>query len=91
MTGMSAAVIPIHVSRDEWLDTLQAAMTPAVSEGKTVPELSEETGINYKQIRALIARLQREGRVECRKAVRIGIDGRRAQVPVYILLPKEQA
>jgi DNA-binding CsgD family transcriptional regulator len=91
MTGKSAAVIPIHVSRNEWLDALEAAMTPETSEGKTAGELSDEAGISIKSLRPLIASLQREGRVECRKAIRIGIDGRRAQVPVYILLPKEQA
>jgi len=88
---MSPVSIPVPVQRNEWLDALEAAMTPETSDGKTANELSEEAGISIKALRPLIASLQREGRVECRKAIRIGIDGRRARVPVYILKPKEQA
>jgi len=92
MSGQSARVIPLGVGRDEWLSALQEAMRPEeCAEGKTVRELSEEMGRTVKQIRALIVKLQAEGRIICRKAVRPGMDGRQAVVPVYILKPKGEA
>jgi hypothetical protein len=84
-------MIPVDVRADEWLSALQDAMTPDSTDGKTVRELSDSTGMSDKCVRKLIVKLQAQGRVVCKKAVRIGIDGRRALVPAYVIVPQEKA
>lgn len=93
MTGGSPVMIPVDIRADEWLAVLQDAMTPDAdsTEGKTVKELADETGMNYKHVRTMIAKLQSQNRVICKRTVRIGIDGRRALVPAYVIVPQEQA
>lgn len=84
-------MIPVDIRADEWLSALQEAMTPGETEGKTVRELADETGMNHKHIRTMIAKLQAQNRVVCKRSTRTGIDGRRAWVPVYVIVPKEQS
>ena len=80
-------------STEEWLAALQEAMRPeaGTENGKTVRELSENMGIHEKRVRSLIVKLQGQGRVVVRRAIRTGIDGRAANVPVYLIIGGEDA
>jgi hypothetical protein len=73
---------------DEWLAALQEAMRPEAGAdvGKTVRELSESTGLSDDKIRIIIRKLQAQGRVVVKRAVRTGIDGRAARIPVYLIV-----
>ena len=75
-------------STEEWLAALQEAMRPepGAEAGKTVRELSDSTHLNEDRIRTLIRKLQAQGRISVRRAVRTGIDGRAAMVPVYLIV-----
>jgi len=76
------------LSTEEWFVALQEAMRPetGAEAGKTVRELSESMGMGDDKIRILIRRLQAQGRITVKHAVRTGIDGRAAQVPVYLII-----
>jgi DNA-binding Lrp family transcriptional regulator len=78
-------------STEEWLAALQEAMRPepGAEAGKTVRELADSTGIHEKKVRALIAKLQGQGRIAVKRAIRTGIDGRLAQVPAYFIIGGE--
>ena len=78
---------------DEWLAALQEAMRPEAGAdvGKTVRELSESTGLSDDKIRIIIRKLQAQGRVVVKRAVRTGIDGRAARIPVYLIVGGEDA
>jgi len=80
-------------STEEWLSALQEAMRPeaGAEAGKTVRELSDSTGFGDDKIRTLIRRLQAQGRIAVKRAVRTGIDGRAAQVPTYLIIGGDDA
>jgi len=80
-------------STEEWLAALQDAMRPeaGAEAGKTVRELSDSTNLSEDRIRTLIRKLQAQGRIAVRRAVRTGIDGRAASIPVYLIVGGEDA
>lgn len=75
-------------STEEWLSALQEAMRPeaGAEAGKSVRELSESMGLGDDKVRTLIRRLQAQGRISVKRAVRTAIDGRAGQVPVYLII-----
>jgi len=76
---------------DEWLVALQDAMRPeaGAESGKTIRELAESTGIHEKRVRSLIVKLQGQGRIVVKRAIRTAIDGRASNVPVYLIVSQE--
>jgi DNA-binding Lrp family transcriptional regulator len=88
MKALSPMMVPGALPDEEWLSALQEAMRPeaGAEAGKSVRELVETTGLSEDRIRTLIRKLQGQGRISVKRAVRTGIDGRAAQVPVYLIV-----
>ncbi len=76
-----------EITVDQWRAALLEAMkAPAGAEGQSVRELMESTGMAEERIHSLIRKLQEQGRVVVHRGLRMSIDGRRATVPVYLLV-----
>lgn len=69
------------------LDALQAALKVkgATTEGRTVQELSEASGVHIARVRAGLKQLIRDGKCFCSYQYRESIAGYMRRAPVYIM------
>lgn len=81
----------LTITETEILDALAAqSTTPAPKEYRTIRDISLATGKDERAVRRALHRYQDAGRLLVARVERRGIDGRRATVPAYAILPSKK-
>jgi len=78
---------PKEISIEQWLAALE--QSPGQEGGFTTREICEGTGVSIERVRNMLRKLVKDGKVECVRAFRLGIDNQLHHVPTYLLKSKK--
>jgi hypothetical protein len=76
----------MKISMAELLDALATASAEP-EDARTLVELCDEHAMSPKMMRDALHALQRQQRLGVHQVTRMALDGRRAKVPAYTILP----
>jgi predicted transcriptional regulator len=80
----------VTITQAELLDALATASVEP-EDARTLAEISAETGVAEKRCRDALHALNAAKRLVVHRVTRIALDGRRATVPAYTILPAKKA